>query len=45
MQQGMYGPKPKVWDELYDPLHVLLRAVHRRDFQVSMDRFTEQYVV
>ncbi|XP_011691605.1 PREDICTED: E3 ubiquitin-protein ligase UBR3 isoform X2 [Wasmannia auropunctata] len=41
MQQGMYGPKARVWDELFDPLHVLLRAVHRRDFQVSMDRFTE----
>nr|XP_033321626.1 E3 ubiquitin-protein ligase Ubr3 isoform X1 [Megalopta genalis] len=41
MQQGMYGPKPHVWDELFDPLHVLLRAVHRKDFQISMDRFTE----
>ncbi|XP_076160459.1 ubr3 ubiquitin ligase isoform X2 [Ptiloglossa arizonensis] len=41
MQQGMYGPKPHVWDELFDPLHVLLRAVHRIDFQISMDRFTE----
>ncbi|XP_011496807.1 PREDICTED: E3 ubiquitin-protein ligase UBR3 [Ceratosolen solmsi marchali] len=40
MQQGMYGPKPRVWDELFDPLHVLLRAVQRKDFQVSMDRFT-----
>lgn len=41
MQQGMYGPKPHVWEELYDPIHVLLRAVQRRDFQTSMDRFTE----
>ncbi|XP_053595393.1 E3 ubiquitin-protein ligase Ubr3 [Microplitis demolitor] len=41
MQQGMYGPKPQVWEELYDPLYVLLRAVHRRDYQVSMDRYTE----
>ncbi|XP_069676263.1 E3 ubiquitin-protein ligase Ubr3 isoform X3 [Periplaneta americana] len=41
MQQGMYVPKAKVWEELYDPIHVLLRAVHRRDFQTSMDRFTE----
>lgn len=41
MQQGMYVPKPKVWEELYDPIHVLLRAVHRRDFQNSMDRFSE----
>lgn len=41
MQQGMYVPKGRVWDELYDPIHVLLRAVHRRDFQTSMDRFSE----
>ncbi|XP_076675053.1 ubr3 ubiquitin ligase isoform X2 [Andrena cerasifolii] len=41
MQQGMYGPKPHVWDELFDPLHVSLRGVPRRDFQISMDRFTE----
>ncbi|XP_054287000.1 E3 ubiquitin-protein ligase Ubr3-like isoform X1 [Macrosteles quadrilineatus] len=41
MQQGMYVPKAKVWEQLYDPIHVLLRAVHRRDFQNSMDRFSE----
>ncbi|KAJ8687402.1 hypothetical protein QAD02_023196 [Eretmocerus hayati] len=40
MPQRMYGPKSKVWDELFDPLYVLLRAVQRKDFQVSMDRFT-----
>ncbi|XP_023317565.1 E3 ubiquitin-protein ligase Ubr3 isoform X3 [Trichogramma pretiosum] len=40
MQQGMYGPKAHVWDELFDPLHVLLRAVQRKDFQMSMDRYT-----
>lgn len=41
MQQGMYVPKSKVWEEMYDPIHVLLRAVHRRDFQTSMDRFSD----
>ncbi|XP_073970772.1 ubr3 ubiquitin ligase isoform X1 [Rhodnius prolixus] len=41
MQQGMYVPKGHVWEELYDPIHVLLRAVHRREFQNSMDRFNE----
>lgn len=41
MQQGMYRPKGWIWDQLYNPIHVLLRAVHRRDFQNSMDRFTE----
>lgn len=39
MQQGMYLPKPKVWEELYDPVYVLLRAVHRREFQTSIERF------
>lgn len=41
MQQGMYAPKPEVWRSRYDPLHVLLRSVHRRDFQTSMDRYTD----
>ena len=39
MQQGMYLPKPTVWEELYDPIYVLLRAVHRREFQTSIERF------
>lgn len=41
MQQGMYAPKPEAWERRYDPLHVLLRAVHRRDFQTSMDRYAD----
>lgn len=41
MHQGLYIPKPCVWKELYDPIHVLLRAVQRKDFQNSMDRFAE----
>ncbi|KAF5282499.1 hypothetical protein FQR65_LT14269 [Abscondita terminalis] len=41
MQQGMYVPKAQVWEKQYDPIHVLLRAVHRRDFQTSMDRYTD----
>lgn len=41
MQQGMYGPKARVWEELFDPLHVLLRAAQKGDFQMSMGRFTE----
>ncbi|XP_065200275.1 E3 ubiquitin-protein ligase Ubr3-like isoform X2 [Planococcus citri] len=41
MQQGLYIPKACVWEKLYDPIHVLLRAVQRKDFQNSMDRFTE----
>ena len=39
MQQGMFLPKPEVWENHYDPIHVLLRAVHRRDFQASLERF------
>lgn len=40
LTQGMYYPKHDIWEKEYDPLHVLLRAVHRRDYQSSMDRFT-----
>jgi E3 ubiquitin-protein ligase UBR3 len=39
MQQGMYAPRPTVWETMYDPIYVLLRAVHRKDFQSSFDRF------
>lgn len=40
LEQGLFTPIDDVWDIFYDPLHILLRAVHRRDFQCSMDRFT-----
>lgn len=40
LDQGLFIPISDVWEKYYDPLHVLLRAVHRRDFQNSMDRFT-----
>uniref|UniRef100_A0A182FJ46 E3 ubiquitin-protein ligase n=1 Tax=Anopheles albimanus TaxID=7167 RepID=A0A182FJ46_ANOAL len=39
LEQGLFMPVPEVWEKHYDPLHVLLRAVHRRDFQNSLDRF------
>lgn len=39
LSQGMFYPKSYVWENEFDPLHVLLRAVHRRDYQSSMDRF------
>ncbi|XP_058830609.1 E3 ubiquitin-protein ligase Ubr3 [Topomyia yanbarensis] len=39
LEQGLFMPVEEVWERYYDPLHVLLRAVHRRDFQNSMDRF------
>ena len=40
MQQGMYVPKPELWEKLYDPLYVMLRAMYKKDFQASMDRYT-----
>ncbi|XP_045773199.1 E3 ubiquitin-protein ligase Ubr3 isoform X1 [Maniola jurtina] len=40
LEQGLFVPKPIVWERYYDPLHLLQRAVHRRDFHTSMDRFT-----
>lgn len=43
LDQGLFIPVADVWEKFYDPLHVLLRAVHRRDFQNSMDRF-QNYV-
>lgn len=41
LEQGLFIPVSNVWEEHYDPLHVLLRAVQRRDFQNSMNRFKE----
>ncbi|XP_037562305.1 E3 ubiquitin-protein ligase Ubr3-like isoform X2 [Dermacentor silvarum] len=36
----MYVPRGSVWEQEYDPVHVQLRAVHRKDYQASMDRYT-----
>ncbi|GFT69321.1 e3 ubiquitin-protein ligase ubr3 [Nephila pilipes] len=41
MMQGTYVPKSEIWEEEYDPIHVLLRAVHRREYQASLDRFSQ----
>ena len=41
MSQGHYLPKPFVWQDSYDPIHVLLRAVHRKEFQTSIERFNK----
>ena len=41
LQQGTYSPNPDVWLHEFDPLHIMLRTVHRREFQQSMDRYTE----
>ncbi|XP_048246065.1 E3 ubiquitin-protein ligase UBR3-like [Haliotis rufescens] len=42
MQQGTYVPKAEVWEKDYDPVHVALRAIYRKDLQSSLDRYTEQ---
>ncbi|CAM1322004.1 UBR3 (predicted) [Pycnogonum litorale] len=39
MSQGMYVPKGDVWKNKYDPLYAFLRAVHRRDYQATLDRY------
>ncbi|XP_067935363.1 E3 ubiquitin-protein ligase UBR3-like [Watersipora subatra] len=41
LQQGTYSPKPEIWLKQFDPLHIMLRTVHRREFQQAMDRYTE----
>lgn len=40
MLQGMFVPQGQIWEKEYDPVHVLLRAVHRREYQSSLDRYT-----
>jgi len=39
--QGLFSPKNDVWENEYDPLKVLLRAVYRKDYQSSLDRFIQ----
>lgn len=39
--QGKYVPKATVWENLYDPIHTLMRSSNRSEFQVSLDRYQE----
>ena len=40
MVEGYYLPKPHIWNDHFDPLHVLLRGInHREEFHKSMERF------
>nr|XP_042905267.1 E3 ubiquitin-protein ligase ubr3 isoform X1 [Parasteatoda tepidariorum] len=41
MLQGTFVPKPHIWEVEYNPIHVLLRSVHRREYQSSLDRYTQ----
>ncbi|XP_038076588.1 E3 ubiquitin-protein ligase UBR3-like isoform X3 [Patiria miniata] len=40
LQQGHYSPKPSVWETEFDPIHVLLRCMQKKDFQSAMDRYS-----
>ncbi|XP_069111047.1 E3 ubiquitin-protein ligase ubr3-like [Argopecten irradians] len=40
LQQGTYVPKDFIWEQEFDPVHVALRAVSKKDFQSSMDRYS-----
>ncbi|XP_030846700.1 E3 ubiquitin-protein ligase ubr3 [Strongylocentrotus purpuratus] len=42
VQQGQYSPKPSVWQTEFDPLRTMLRSMQRKDFQSSLDRYTDQ---
>ena len=39
MYPGTYAPKNEVWENEYDPIHILLRVSHRKEFQTTLDRF------
>ena len=39
LQQRMYAPKQEMWETMYDPIHVWLRAGDKQDFQNSLERF------
>lgn len=42
MQQGMYTLKQHIWDTDFDPVHAMVRAFNRSEFQSAMDRYTAQ---
>lgn len=31
-----------VWEREFDPVHVSLRALYKKDIQTALDRYTEQ---
>ncbi|XP_061179951.1 E3 ubiquitin-protein ligase ubr3-like [Saccostrea echinata] len=41
LQQGTYTPKGFVWEKEFDPVHVSLRALYKKDIQTALDRYTE----
>eukprot|EP00058_Branchiostoma_floridae_P006509 XP_002591997.1 hypothetical protein BRAFLDRAFT_280642 [Branchiostoma floridae] len=40
LRQEMVSQLSSVWEHEFDPIFILVRAVHRRDFQTAMDRYT-----
>jgi hypothetical protein len=42
LHQGCYTLKPNVWENDYNPIHILYRYYQRRDYQQSLDRFFQQ---
>lgn len=42
LQQGCYTLKPDIWENEYNPIHVLYRYYQRRDYQMSLERFFQQ---
>ncbi|XP_071802919.1 E3 ubiquitin-protein ligase ubr3-like isoform X2 [Asterias amurensis] len=40
LQQGRYSPKPHIWETEFDPIHVMLRVMQKKDFQTAMDRYS-----
>ncbi|XP_052094995.1 E3 ubiquitin-protein ligase UBR3-like [Mytilus californianus] len=41
LQQGTYKPKGEIWEKDFDPVHVAIRALYKKDLQSSMDRYTD----
>ncbi|CAB3374678.1 Hypothetical predicted protein [Cloeon dipterum] len=41
LQHGIYTPKPTVWEDNFDPVHVMLRAIQKKDYQTAMDNFAK----
>ncbi|XP_065349343.1 E3 ubiquitin-protein ligase Ubr3 [Cloeon dipterum] len=41
LQHGIFTPKAFVWEDKFDPLHIALRAIQKKDVQTAMDNFTK----
>ena len=41
LMQSCFIVADELWETDFDPVHVLLRAVYKKDFQSAMDRYTD----